>query len=591
MTTIEGAKSVHPSAADFAHEGVEPEAPITRPPIAERILGPDHHASRVGGVTLFIFFFLLYLVLGIWLNLAGNWIWGDAASRVADASYVVFSRYPHLGAIGFVWNPLPSLLDIPLILARDLWAPLMTRGIAAVVVTAAFAAGSVVEVRGILLDRGLPRIPRYVLVGLFAFHPMIILYSINGMTELDQIFMVLWVTRALMRWIWDDTTTSLMWAGVGLAMAYMVRYESAAIAGAVTVFVLVVSYCRSTASTRRLRQVDAITDGLVVALPFGVAFVAWAVACWLLTGQAFAQFSSSYGNSALTRTLAGVGGYGGINASLGNPLELPPRDILVMEFLLPAIVVVALYLGWRRRDLTPILMLASCGSALVFFTLVYGAQLTFPWLRYFILAVPLAVLLVGSFWPDVRSPRTVAPSSLQGWGALLLPILLLVPAFPIALWGMLNPLIGFQEHPLAAFLQPKTHSVLDYGYLQPPYVQTQMADYIAKLHLPEGSVLMDTFSGWQLYLAAHDNKTYVITSDYDFLRDLNAPAEFGIKYILVPGPRGLWPTDAVNQRYPGMWANGAGIATQVLYGPVVGTQPAWKLYRVNTPGAAVPRSS
>lgn len=591
MTVLSDARVHHPSAVDYAKAGIEPGAPITRPPIAQRILGPDEHASRVGGVTLFVFFFLFYLILGLWLNLKGNWIWGDAASRVADASYVVFSRYPHLGAIGFVWNPLPSLLDIPLILARDIWAPLMTRGVAAIFVTAAFAAGAVVAIRGILIDRGLPRLPRYLLVLLFAFHPMIVMYSINGMTEMDQLFMVLWVIRSLFRWVWDDRTTSLMWAGVGLAMCYLVRYESAAIAGGATLFVLIVSYRRSKEPTRRARRVDAITDGLVIALPFVVSFIAWATASWILTGTAFAQFTSVYGNDNQTKAVAGIGGYGGINAALGSPFILPPRDILAMEFLLPAIVVVAVVLGWRRRDATPWVLLSTCGTALVFFTLTYGVKLTFPWFRFYILAVPLAVLSVGSFWPDVRSPRTVRTSGLQGWGALLLPVLLLGPALPISLWGMLNPSIGFQEHPLAAILNPSANSVLNYADLAPPDVQTRLAQYIASLNLPNGSVLMDTFTGWQIFLAAHDNKTYVITSDFDFIRDLNAPREFGVKYVLVPGPPAAWPTNAVSQRYPSMWANGAGIGAQVLFAPSVGTQPAWKLYRINGVSGAPLRSS
>ena len=38
---------------------------------------------------------------------------GDAWSRITNAYYVLYSRDPHLAAIGFIWNPLPSLMAIP----------------------------------------------------------------------------------------------------------------------------------------------------------------------------------------------------------------------------------------------------------------------------------------------------------------------------------------------------------------------------------------------------------------------------------------------------------------------------------------------
>src|SRR5690349_4617983 len=39
----------------------------------------------------------------------------DSLSRTANAFYVLFSRDPHLAAVGFVWNPLPSLIQLPLL--------------------------------------------------------------------------------------------------------------------------------------------------------------------------------------------------------------------------------------------------------------------------------------------------------------------------------------------------------------------------------------------------------------------------------------------------------------------------------------------
>src|SRR5690606_5766592 len=66
----------------------------------------------------------------------------DAVSRVANAFYVLYSRDPHLGAIGFVWNPLPSLLELLPLLAYPIIPAIATAGLAANLLTALFAAGT-----------------------------------------------------------------------------------------------------------------------------------------------------------------------------------------------------------------------------------------------------------------------------------------------------------------------------------------------------------------------------------------------------------------------------------------------------------------
>ncbi|MDE3078186.1 MAG: hypothetical protein KGJ86_22410, partial [Chloroflexota bacterium] len=59
---------------------------------------------------------LTYVVMATYLTLGLHILVGDAISRTAAASYVVLSRERHLAAIGFVWNPLPTVVQIPLVL-------------------------------------------------------------------------------------------------------------------------------------------------------------------------------------------------------------------------------------------------------------------------------------------------------------------------------------------------------------------------------------------------------------------------------------------------------------------------------------------
>ena len=66
---------------------------------------------RRSGTLLFSALAMLYFAIGYLLVMRYNLFDPDATSRVANADYVISSRDPHLSAIGFVWNPLPSLVE------------------------------------------------------------------------------------------------------------------------------------------------------------------------------------------------------------------------------------------------------------------------------------------------------------------------------------------------------------------------------------------------------------------------------------------------------------------------------------------------
>jgi hypothetical protein len=109
--------------------------------------GPGHDASRAGPprrpsgpagpkptritepVAAFLVAAVVYLVVAA-LMAGHNIVFADAMSRVGNAYYVLFSRDPHLPAIGFVWNPLPSLVLLPLLPFRFLAPWLVSNGIA-----------------------------------------------------------------------------------------------------------------------------------------------------------------------------------------------------------------------------------------------------------------------------------------------------------------------------------------------------------------------------------------------------------------------------------------------------------------------------
>ncbi len=101
--------------------------------------------------------FLLERAAGYYYNVYVGYYHTDGISRVANAFYVLYSRDPHLGAIGFVWNPLPSMIDMVFLLFYP-WIPAMaSKGIAGVLMCAIFAALTAAIVARAIIERHLPR--------------------------------------------------------------------------------------------------------------------------------------------------------------------------------------------------------------------------------------------------------------------------------------------------------------------------------------------------------------------------------------------------------------------------------------------------
>ena len=80
----------------------------------------------------------LFFGVAIYLYFVVEMRVGDAWSRTANGMLILFSRDPHIAAVGFVWNPAPSILQLPLILA--LWPfhlPLFSGPVFSVITAAA----------------------------------------------------------------------------------------------------------------------------------------------------------------------------------------------------------------------------------------------------------------------------------------------------------------------------------------------------------------------------------------------------------------------------------------------------------------------
>lgn len=524
-----------------------------------------------GAAPLFVATAVLYFVLGYWLNVHLSLVDNDGPSRVANAGYILFSRDPHVAAVGFVWNPLPSFLEVPLLLLRHLWPALQTKAIAGIIESSLFMAGSVCLVAGIARDRGMSAWTRWLLVAVFACNPMIIEYAGNGLSEASFVFFTLWATRRLLQWIEDDRTIHLVVCGVALGLAYLTRYEAIVSGLSAGIAVALQSLVGRSASGGR--DVWAVAGHRVVLLlfPLGVTFAVWSLTSWLLTGDVLAQFQSQYGNSAqLSVFRAGAA---------PHPVATALRSVVSIEPLLPLLIVVGVAVALRARE--SMLLAAGPAAGILAFEM-YGAisGSTAAWFRFYLMSVPLVVTVIAAI-AGSPSTRDASAQRWRGGLALASSVAALLTSLPATWTAMLDPLIGNQPQQYA--LGYLTHDPPD-PTLAPFYgvntAQDELAAYLDRLHLPEGSVLLDPFFGNQIWLASLKDKQFVVASDYDFLHALNDPSGSGIQYILAPNPEGEGSLNEVNKRYPTFWSDGAGIATPLVTFSGGPGQTEWRIYRV-----------
>lgn len=542
-------------------------------------------------VVAYVLSCAVYVTVGYWLQVQNGFIIGDALSRVSAAQSVLFSRDPHLAAIGFIFTPLTAMLQIPAVLLSPVWPDLTARAFAGSIMTAVFMAGCVVQVLGMGTDRRLPRGYLLAVTALFALNPMIVFYGSNGMSEAPFLFFVTWAVRRLIMWMVDDDVHHLIAAGgVAMALSYLTRYDAVACIFTAGIVVAVTTFLRARKPPRFRR---ALLDLIVVSGPGLGSFVGWAVASWMITGESFAQFSSQYGNAAILQQS------GTPTVDFGGGVVFAATSIMLLA---PTLIPLAVWAGVMRlrRPYWPTLIvpLAMYGAVLAFQTYSYASGSTFPFLRFYIVAIPLTACLAMLAVPErgyapAKRPGRFAPAVVtepprrRGWPAYVPVALVFAFTVPAAAGAMSQPDYAPQEYALGAVLAPDPDNVSDRKAVERRIAATfsterDIAGYLDSLELPDSSVITDTVYGFAVVAASQRPKMFVVPSDPDFAALLNDPVGRGVEYLLAVPPTGRGVSDALNVRYPTLYGTGADISALELEIPNDGdSQPTWRLYRVN----------
>ncbi len=522
--------------------------------------------ARREPLVIFSLAFLAYAALGFAGSiLISTYNW-DGVTRIAQAHGIVYSRDPHLAALGFIWPPLPALTDLPiLVLLKPLGLILFTGPL----MSAFYGAFAVTQLSEILRRFELPLRWRVIWVGLFGLHKLIAHNATMGLSEAPFLAFLLMSMNGFSKWERDRQPGGLVWAAVGAALALYSRYEALAWTA---IMVVAMFWVLRTKYTRAWR---AVWGGSVLAYitPTVWALLLWMFMNWDITGNPI-YFLVGPGSTATTPDTAHLVGpdhpfyfaFGSIPGSLRLMLE---EIAGLAPLLLPASLALVGWACWRRRwsDLS---FLALGWSILGFTFLIALRGYLPPWARYFFWAVPGGLLVAGAAYRVAldRWPRLLVAAGTALF--LLVPVVIL----PLRAWpGLTEPL------PLrvaaAVILAPEVttsegaHGQFDEFLGIAAYLDTQPADTLTMIDASVGSpVVFFTRRPQQL----------ILTTDTDFQAKLHEPGG-QVGQMLVPFPT----FDAIGrseilQTYPDMYSGGEPWAQLITEFP---GPSSWRLFRID----------
>ncbi|MBI3965921.1 MAG: hypothetical protein HY329_09830 [Chloroflexi bacterium] len=492
----------------------------------------------------------------------------DAVSRTASAFFVLFSRDPHLGAIGFVWNPLPAFIQLPVVFVfHYLGIDVILAG---GVVTALLGAGTLVFMNWLLFQSGIGRI-RYALVALYGLNPMIALYSANGMSEALFIFLLVLIVCGFIRWGNTGTLTGFLGLTAASVLVVQTRYEALAFVAAVTFCLVPVLYplAKYLGIDVLSRRIEAylITYLGSVSYSFGL----WIYFNWTIMGDPLHFLHSNYGNLAQTAVLFGSDAAAPLRGAAGSIVGATVYGLWHLGALYPiffAVLLAGLVVVARRRQIMLFCVLLMAVSVPAFEILMLYRASSFGWLRFFMYGIPFTILLLAELhrsapdWFDKRRSSTV-------WSAIIALMLL----SNVASWLAMNtPQVGREEWlALRKVSEPSFSPGGD--WLEE---HRAIANAIEELP-PKRLVLLPTYLGYAIPLVAPDPTRYIVTSDREFDQVLAAPAPTA-SYIMVPQPEGNGKSDPVNQKYSTLWERGTPWTEFVRDFRTVDVH--WRLYKV-----------
>ncbi|QJD86026.1 ArnT family glycosyltransferase [Cohnella herbarum] len=515
--------------------------------------------------VLFLFISISAFAIGFYVSYIEGYMHLDSASRVANAFYVLYSRDPHLAAIGFVWTPLPSLLDLIVLILYPIIPSLASHSLAAVVVSSVFSGLASVLLFKTGIRYGLPRWLILSIVILYSLNPFIFLFGVNGLSDSPYLYFLLYAMINFTFWMEERDPTKLVKSGFALALAFWTRYEAVPVGAALAcaVFIIIWFAVGKAANAKQeklllkeqLNYIEATWTLLL--LPVVFSGLIWIFFNYTTMGNPLYFLNSEYSNVAQSESLKADANFERVFTSPLLALILCIKKTL--WFSVPLLGVLLLRIMNKRLfkwDILVIILVFCSVPALQLLLLMNSSS--FAWFRYFMYVYPITIAWLPYELSKVKINFRNCAVVLSS----------LVVTIGLLSYALTNPIIAPDENAFINFKQGNDIKRIE--------LSRSVAKWLDE-NVPHGNILTDSAASFMIILNSDYPKRFMITSDYDFKDAVKDPPSSDIDYILVPR---LPVYSTINKSYPYLFERGSDWATLYKSFEDPKHQYEWRLYKV-----------
>lgn len=484
--------------------------------------------------------FIEFTVAGWWMYKTLDFAEGDALARTRAAKTILFSRDPHLGAMGFYWMPLPMLIRLPFVLVLQpvglawLAGPMSTAFCAALTIPVLAAIGRHVKA---------PTAISVAVCAVYVLSPVTIYMAADGMSEACFGLFIALSLLAYLRWCKSQHVWDLVFLAAACAGGMASRYEMAVLAPVLAI-----------AAAVQLTRDRWVRTFLVTLIPTGFVFGAWLLASKLIVNDAFFFYGPT---AALTKTPAGAVWLPPHPSPLQSALFVTGR-ILVFA---PAIVLI--FVGLRRRWRMGLGLLAAAACVPAFIALQLYQQTTWAVPRFFTNHVVFgaAIALLAMSTDETLERRSLvtpgrSPRARSRWPMPALAVLVVLLQIGGAAGGTLllaDPKVSAAESEWVFFRAVLGRSATSLPVIdghQLDRTQSDLHPYqdltadLDKLLGHGKRVAMDTLNGVPVLLTSKP-KQYIIPEDRDFQLIMADPIGRVDYVVVIPSSRASYAGDLI----------------------------------------------